>query len=129
VRPQGIVGALFAIAVGAVLAYAVNYTAVGINIHLVGGIIMVVGLVALVVFVGWAVADARRRGRAERRRVMVVQPTPVVEQRYAQSAPQAVVPVAPATGMPAGYLVSERRAEQVVIAPDLYRTTETERQQ
>ena len=62
-RPQGVAGALFAIAVGAILRYAVSFTTSGINIHIVGVIIMMVGVVALAILLVRAVSELRRRPR------------------------------------------------------------------
>ncbi len=48
---MGIGFSLFLIAVGAILAWAVNYTLTGIDISVVGAILMVIGLVGLVLSV------------------------------------------------------------------------------
>jgi hypothetical protein len=60
-RPQGVVGALVAIAVGAILTYAVSFTMSGINIHIVGVIIMLAGVVALAILLVRSVSGLRRR--------------------------------------------------------------------
>jgi hypothetical protein len=60
-RPQGVVGALVAIAVGAILTYAVSFTMSGINIHTVGVIIMLAGVVALAILLVRSVGALRRR--------------------------------------------------------------------
>lgn len=44
---MGIGVSLFLIAVGAILTWAVNYTAQGVDIHAVGAILMVVGVIGL----------------------------------------------------------------------------------
>ena len=64
-RPQGVVGALVAIAVGAILTYAVSFTMSGVSIHTVGVIIMVVGVVALVILLIRAVSGSRRQSRPQ----------------------------------------------------------------
>jgi membrane protein implicated in regulation of membrane protease activity len=66
-RPRGIVGALFVVAVGAILAYAVHYTVAGINIRTVGFIIMAAGAVALIAVVARAFTDSQRQNRLEDR--------------------------------------------------------------
>jgi hypothetical protein len=66
-RPQGVGGALVAIAVGAILTYAVRFTVSGVSIHTVGVIIMLAGVVALVILLIRTVSGSRRRdysGRA-----------------------------------------------------------------
>jgi len=62
-RTQGVGGALIAIAVGAILTYAVSFTISGISIHIVGVIIMVVGAIALALLLIRAVSESRRRPR------------------------------------------------------------------
>ena len=60
-RPQGVVGALVAIAVGAILTYAVSFTVSGISVHTVGVIIMVVGAIALAILLVRTVSGSRRQ--------------------------------------------------------------------
>jgi hypothetical protein len=45
---MGIGASIFLIAVGAILAFAVNYTLVGVDIQVVGWILMVVGVIGLI---------------------------------------------------------------------------------
>ena len=45
---MGIGASIFLIAVGAILAFAVNYTLAGVDIQVVGWILMVVGVVGLI---------------------------------------------------------------------------------
>lgn len=52
-------GSLFLIAVGAILKFAVTATVAGIDIHTVGLILMIVGLVGLALGL-FAMASARR---------------------------------------------------------------------
>ena len=66
---------LFLIAVGAVLRYAVTVSAKGFNIHTIGVILMVVGIVGLIISLLWMTVWARRRDR-------VVAHDPVPPPRY-----------------------------------------------
>ncbi len=52
---------LFLIAVGAILRYAVTATVSGINLHIVGLVLMVVGVVGLLLSLLWFGAWARTR--------------------------------------------------------------------
>ena len=63
-RPQGVAGALVAIAVGAILTYAVKFTMSGISIHTVGVIIMLAGVVALAILLVRALSGPRRRNES-----------------------------------------------------------------
>ena len=63
-RPQGVGGALFAIAVGAILTYAVKFTVSGVSIHTVGVIIMLAGVVALVILLVRSASRSRRQDSA-----------------------------------------------------------------
>ncbi|MEA2136496.1 MAG: hypothetical protein QOC68_4405 [Solirubrobacteraceae bacterium] len=51
---------LFLIAVGAILKYAVTWTVVGINLHAVGVILMVAGVVGLVLSLFFLARSSRR---------------------------------------------------------------------
>ena len=62
-RPQGVVGALVAIAVGAILTYAVSFTMSGISIHTVGVIIMICGAVALAILLVRSMGGLQRRSQ------------------------------------------------------------------
>ncbi len=53
---------LFLIAVGAILRYAVTATVSGINLHVVGLVLIVIGVVGLLLSLLWFGAWARRRG-------------------------------------------------------------------
>jgi len=55
---------LFLIAVGAILRYAVTATVSGINLQIVGLVLMVVGVVGLLLSLLWFGAWARRREAA-----------------------------------------------------------------
>jgi hypothetical protein len=55
---------LFLIAVGAILRYAVTATVSGINLHAVGLVLIVVGVVGLLFSLLWFGAWASRRGVA-----------------------------------------------------------------
>jgi hypothetical protein len=56
--------ALFLIAVGAILRFAVTATAHGFNIQTVGVILMIVGAVGLVISLFWMLVCAKRRRTA-----------------------------------------------------------------
>lgn len=62
-RPQGVAGALVAIAVGATLTYAVSFTMSGISIRTVGVIIMLAGVAALAILLVRSVSGLRRWDR------------------------------------------------------------------
>ncbi|MEU6221023.1 DUF6458 family protein [Streptomyces sp. NPDC047022] len=66
---MGLGGCIILIAVGAILAFATDWHMNGVNLHLVGVIFMVVGLIGVATFSSIA-----------RRRRVVVPPTPVVEE-------------------------------------------------
>ena len=53
------------IAVGAILRFAVTVTARGFNIHTIGVILIVVGIVGLLLSVFWTTIWAGRRGTVE----------------------------------------------------------------
>ena len=59
---------LFLIAVGAVLRFAVNVSTSGFNIHTIGVILMIVGVVGAVLSLLWMTMWAGSRDRAARRR-------------------------------------------------------------
>jgi hypothetical protein len=88
-RSQGFGGALFAIAVGAILTYAVSFTISGISIHIVGVIIMVVGAVALAILLIRAVSGSRRRSRP-----VQIRPGLGADGSYAQDPARVAAPVA-----------------------------------
>ncbi len=61
---MGIGGSLFLLALGAILAFAVHYTVSGVDLQVVGLILMAAGLVGLVLFL--AVFGPRRRSTVVR---------------------------------------------------------------
>ena len=61
---------LFLIAVGAILRFAVNVSTSGFNIHTVGVILMIVGVVGAVLSALWMMIWAGRRDRVARDRVV-----------------------------------------------------------
>ena len=71
---MGIGTSIFLIAVGAVLRYAVTATVSGINIHTVGLILIIVGIVGLVLSLLYMFAWAPRRGGEVRHRVVEREP-------------------------------------------------------
>ncbi|MFG2121896.1 DUF6458 family protein [Streptomyces sp. NPDC048710] len=66
---MGLGGCIILIAVGAILTFATDWHMQGVNLDLVGVILMAVGLIGTATFSGIA-----------RRRRIVVPPTPVVEE-------------------------------------------------
>ncbi|WP_320669496.1 hypothetical protein [Patulibacter defluvii] len=54
--------ALFLIAVGAILRFAVSVHTDGFNIHTAGTILMVIGIVGLLLSLLWSLIAVRRRG-------------------------------------------------------------------
>lgn len=72
---MGLGTSIFLIALGAILRFAVSVTTHGFNIHTIGLILMVVGIIGLVISLLWMTIWAdRRRGVAtvERRDGVVV---------------------------------------------------------
>ena len=64
---MGIGTSLFLIAVGAILRYAVTTTLSGINVHTVGLILLIVGVIGLLISLLWTWIWAdRSRARRER---------------------------------------------------------------
>jgi hypothetical protein len=61
---------LLLIAVGAVLRFAVNVSTSGFNIHTVGVILMIVGVVGFIISLLWMTMWADRRNRPARERVV-----------------------------------------------------------
>lgn len=66
---MGLGGCIVLIAVGAILAFATDWHMEGVNVTLVGVILMAVGLIGVATF----------SGIARRRRVVVPPATPVIE--------------------------------------------------
>ncbi|MEV6022865.1 DUF6458 family protein [Streptomyces sp. NPDC052036] len=66
---MGLGGCIILIAVGAILAFATDWHMQGVNLHLVGVIFMIAGLIGVATF-----------SSIYRRRRVVVPPTPVVEE-------------------------------------------------
>ncbi|MDO0926739.1 DUF6458 family protein [Streptomyces sp. TG1A-8] len=67
---MGLGGCIILIAVGAILTFATDWHMQGVNLDLVGVILMAVGLIGIATF----------SGIARRRRVVVPTATPVVEE-------------------------------------------------
>ncbi|MFF9274471.1 DUF6458 family protein [Streptomyces griseosporeus] len=67
---MGLGGCILLIAVGAILAFATDWHMEGVNVILVGVILMAVGLIGVATF----------SGIARRRRVVVPPATPVIEE-------------------------------------------------
>jgi hypothetical protein len=66
---MGLGGCIILIAAGAILAFATDWHMQGVNLHLVGVIFMVVGLIGVATFSSIA-----------RRRRVVVPPSPVIDE-------------------------------------------------
>jgi heme/copper-type cytochrome/quinol oxidase subunit 2 len=60
---MGIGTSIFLIALGAILRFAVSVTAKGFNIHSIGVILMVVGIVGLLISLLWMTVWSDRRRR------------------------------------------------------------------
>ncbi|HWD76757.1 MAG TPA: DUF6458 family protein [Solirubrobacteraceae bacterium] len=71
---MGLGSSIVLIALGAILRFAVTVTTRGFNIHTIGVILMVVGVVALIIIVLWMTmwADRRRVATVRRRDGVVV---------------------------------------------------------
>ncbi len=63
---MGLGTSLFLIAVGAILRFAVHVSAHGIDLHTIGLILMVVGVIGLVITLLWMTIWADRSGRESR---------------------------------------------------------------
>jgi sulfite exporter TauE/SafE len=60
---MGIGTSLFLVAVGAILRFAVSVSAKGFNVHSIGVILMVVGIVGLLISLLWMTVWSERRRR------------------------------------------------------------------
>lgn len=61
-------GSIFLIAVGAILAFAVNYSLAGVNVHIVGWILMAAGVLGILLsLLVWGPAHRRRTDVVEER--------------------------------------------------------------
>ncbi len=58
---MGLGTSLFLIAVGAILRFAITVTAHGFNIHTIGVILMVIGVIGLIISLFWMTVWSRRR--------------------------------------------------------------------
>jgi hypothetical protein len=115
-RPRGVAGSVFVIAVGAILAYAVHYTVAGISIRTVGFIVMAAGAVALVAVLARTFTDSQRQNRREDRQDELLRtpgrPAPGIDRTnrmYPQNPAQTAPPVAPAGSASAPEFVPEQR--------------------
>jgi sulfite exporter TauE/SafE len=61
---MGLGTSLFLIAVGAILRFAVTVSTRGFNLHTIGLILMVIGVIGLVISLFWMTVWASRRDRA-----------------------------------------------------------------
>src|SRR3954452_13269280 len=81
--PMGIGGSIFLLAVGAILAFAVDAQVSGIDINVVGWVLMIAGLVGLAITI-WYMNSRRRTVVTEQRVVPGVAPgqAPVVDEYH-----------------------------------------------
>jgi hypothetical protein len=70
----GIIGSIVFIALGAILRYAVSYTSSYINIQTTGAVLLVVGLLALVLSLGFALASETRKRKLDKARAESADP-------------------------------------------------------
>jgi len=117
-RPQGVVGALVAIAIGAILTYAVTFTVSGISIHTAGVIIMVVGVVALVILLIRSASTSRRR--YESRQPPITQ-VPTAGTGYQQAPAPGTAPVSATRISTEVYKAPGQAADQPPQNPEAYR--------
>lgn len=79
---MGIGASVFLIALGAILTFAVNYSVSGLDINVVGVILMIVGVLGLITYVAvWAPRQRRRTmtgAVVEERRLYDEPPPPVI---------------------------------------------------
>jgi hypothetical protein len=77
---MGIGTSIFLIAVGAILRYAVTVTASGVNLHAVGDILMIVGLIGMVLSIAfWSSWGGFGGGYGRRRAGAVIDRRTVIE--------------------------------------------------
>jgi protein-S-isoprenylcysteine O-methyltransferase Ste14 len=62
---MGLGTSIFLIAVGAILRFAVSVSTSGFNVHTIGVILMIVGIVGLVISLFWMLAWTDRSRRAD----------------------------------------------------------------
>lgn len=123
-RPQGLTAALVAVAIGAILTYAVSFTVSGLNIHTVGVIIMAVGAVALAILLARSVATSRRRPASRRPQNT---PGPRADGAYRQDPVHGTPPVT-ATRSADINTAPEQSADQPLYSEEAYRRSRTPRQ-
>ncbi|MDQ6840985.1 MAG: DUF6458 family protein [Actinomycetota bacterium] len=73
---MGLGTSIFLVAVGAILRFAVSVSTSGFNLHTIGLILMIVGIVGLVISLLWMTvwADRRQTGVVRRRETVVRDP-------------------------------------------------------
>jgi hypothetical protein len=79
---MGIGTSLFLIALGAVLRFAVHVTTTGFNLHTIGVILIVVGIVGLVISLLWMTVWSKRRDPVAPVDDRAVAPTRAAPERY-----------------------------------------------
>jgi hypothetical protein len=125
VRPQGVAGALFAVAIGAILTYAVSFTVSGVSIHTVGVIIMAVGAVALAILLVRSMTTSRRPVESRR---PLAEPGPSADRVYRQDPVHGAPPVAATRISTEVYTAPEQRADQPLYSREAYPGSGTPRQ-
>lgn len=123
-RPPGLTAALVAVAIGAILTYAVSFTVSGLNIHTVGVIVMAVGAAALAILLARSVATSRRRAAPRRPQNT---PGPRAYGAYHQDPVHGTPPVT-ATRSAGINTPSEQSADQPLYSEEAHRRSGTPRQ-
>jgi len=80
-QDMGIGTGIFLVAVGAILRYAITIQASGVNLHAVGDILMIVGVVGIVLSVifwsSWGGFRGSRRGALVERQTVIDREPPI----------------------------------------------------
>jgi hypothetical protein len=122
-RPQGAVGALVAIAAGAILTYAVSFKMSGISIHTVGVIVMLAGVVALAILLVRSVGGPRRRNESPQAPITQSSST---DTSYRQAPQRGAPPVGVTRVSTDVYAAPElRRFDEPQNSADAYRASRT----
>lgn len=101
---------MVAVAIGAILTYAVSFTMSGISIHVVGVIIMLAGAVALAILLVRSVSGLRRPDQPGRPPAV---PYPNLQPDYRRDSADGGVPPVAATPISTdGYTAPDPRAAQ-----------------
>ena len=116
-------GAMVAVAIGAILTYAVSFTMSGISIHVVGVIIMLAGAVALAILLVRSVSGLRRPEQPGRPPAV---PYPSLQPGYRQAPADGDVPPIASTRISTDvYTEPDPRAAQPQGHPQTHRNPTT----